>query len=369
MPDPGPALAHLASGPKASTARRVAPSEGWSSQAARSRQDLPAVRVHHHHHHHDDAAAEAAERLEASAFTVGRDVYFARGSYRPHTPAGRRLLAHEFAHVIQQREAGAPRVQRRIREDVTAWTATTLGPPVPVNGADPRMITIPPTGQILITADVDVHGDPADPCSTMEVGTTQTAWMASTVMIYRGRTSAEGSVVVRHNAAMPQGDPGPAGSVWYDPVNVRRPAACGGSVQIRHVDSPWHSPPKARNNAAVAGNPLNYLTWYRRGLNAVTLPHYPGRRRRIPASAAAVPVLGDDPGVQFHPPIPGTTGERGVPGHVAVHGRHQSHHRHQRPWRHGRRALLHHRHWHRLQHPLQHLRQLDHDRAADLVSQ
>ena len=153
---------------------------------------------------------------------------------------------------------------------MTAWTATKLGPPVPANGADPRMITIPPTGQILLTADVDIHGDPADPCSTMEVGTTQTAWMASTVMVYRGRTRAEGSVVVRHNAAMPQRDPGPAGSVWYDPVNVRRPASCGGSVQIRHVDSPWHSPPKARNNAAVAGNPLNYLTWYRRGLNAVT---------------------------------------------------------------------------------------------------
>lgn len=43
-------------------------------------------------------------RFGALAATVGRDVHFARGVYRPHTPGGRRLLAHEFAHVRQQAE-------------------------------------------------------------------------------------------------------------------------------------------------------------------------------------------------------------------------------------------------------------------------
>lgn len=149
MPDPGTALANRS--------REHTPPAGAvdSGRAAtRWNQELAAVRVHH-----DKTAAAAAECLEASAFTIGRDVYFARDSYRPHTSAGRRLLAHEFAHVIQQRKLGARRVQRRIREDLTAWTASRLGPPGPVNGADPRMITIPPTGQILIEADVDVHGD------------------------------------------------------------------------------------------------------------------------------------------------------------------------------------------------------------------
>jgi hypothetical protein len=56
---------------------------------------------------HTDARAHALSRaVAARAFTVGRDVFFASGEYRPHTVAGRRLLAHELAHVVQQH--GAP---------------------------------------------------------------------------------------------------------------------------------------------------------------------------------------------------------------------------------------------------------------------
>lgn len=56
---------------------------------------------------HTDGRANALSRaVAARAFTVGRDVFFAAGEYRPHTPAGRRLLAHELAHVVQQH--GAP---------------------------------------------------------------------------------------------------------------------------------------------------------------------------------------------------------------------------------------------------------------------
>ncbi|MDQ4048465.1 MAG: DUF4157 domain-containing protein, partial [Actinomycetota bacterium] len=40
------------------------------------------------------------------AFTVGSDVFFAAGEYRPGTPAGDELIAHELTHVVQQR--GAP---------------------------------------------------------------------------------------------------------------------------------------------------------------------------------------------------------------------------------------------------------------------
>jgi len=40
-------------------------------------------------------AAEAAEALDARAFTVGRDIFFGRGEYRPGSGEGRRLLAHE----------------------------------------------------------------------------------------------------------------------------------------------------------------------------------------------------------------------------------------------------------------------------------
>ncbi|HLL91769.1 MAG TPA: DUF4157 domain-containing protein [Solirubrobacteraceae bacterium] len=56
---------------------------------------------------HSDAVADALARsVQARAFTTGRDVFFARGEYRPGTADGDRLIAHELAHVSQQR--GAP---------------------------------------------------------------------------------------------------------------------------------------------------------------------------------------------------------------------------------------------------------------------
>ena len=64
-------------------------------------QDLGDVRVHT-----DGTAAESARRVGAGAFTVGPDVVFGAGRYRPGDAEGWRLLSHEIAHVLQQR--GAP---------------------------------------------------------------------------------------------------------------------------------------------------------------------------------------------------------------------------------------------------------------------
>ena len=59
--------------------------------------------------HADDHAASATRALDAWAFTRGTDVFFAHGRYAPRTTTGLRLLAHELAHVVQQRMAhGAP---------------------------------------------------------------------------------------------------------------------------------------------------------------------------------------------------------------------------------------------------------------------
>jgi Domain of unknown function (DUF4157) len=65
--------------------------------------DLGGVRVHT-----DAAAARSAHAVDARAYAVGRDLVFAPGQYAPATGAGRRLLAHELAHVAQQRGAPAP---------------------------------------------------------------------------------------------------------------------------------------------------------------------------------------------------------------------------------------------------------------------
>lgn len=47
-------------------------------------------------------AAESARAANAVAYTVGQDVVFGEGAYRPDADAGRRLIAHELTHVIQQ---------------------------------------------------------------------------------------------------------------------------------------------------------------------------------------------------------------------------------------------------------------------------
>ncbi|HJQ85650.1 MAG TPA: DUF4157 domain-containing protein, partial [Candidatus Binatia bacterium] len=52
--------------------------------------------------HTDARASTLADRFDARALTVGRDVAFAGGEYRPGTPVGDALIAHELAHVVQQ---------------------------------------------------------------------------------------------------------------------------------------------------------------------------------------------------------------------------------------------------------------------------
>jgi hypothetical protein len=70
--------------------------------------DFSKVRVHA-----DRTAAQAADELGASAYTLGEDIVFAKGEYGPQTRAARMLLAHELTHVVQQRGAGRPVIQRQ----------------------------------------------------------------------------------------------------------------------------------------------------------------------------------------------------------------------------------------------------------------
>lgn len=59
--------------------------------------DFSQVRIHT-----NEKAAESAQAVNALAYTVGRNVVFGTGQYAPATDAGRRLLAHELTHVVQQ---------------------------------------------------------------------------------------------------------------------------------------------------------------------------------------------------------------------------------------------------------------------------
>jgi hypothetical protein len=59
--------------------------------------DFSKVRVHS-----DEKAGESAAALDADAYTVGDDVAFAPGRFKPDTARGRALIAHELTHVVQQ---------------------------------------------------------------------------------------------------------------------------------------------------------------------------------------------------------------------------------------------------------------------------
>jgi hypothetical protein len=63
--------------------------------------DFSHVRIHT-----DAAAAASADAVRSLAYTVGPHVVFAAGRHAPHDDAGKRLLAHELAHTVQQGAVG-----------------------------------------------------------------------------------------------------------------------------------------------------------------------------------------------------------------------------------------------------------------------
>jgi hypothetical protein len=67
--------------------------------------DFSRVRVHS-----DARAAQSAKDINARAYTVGTEIVFGAGQYTPFAEEGKRLLAHELAHTIQQRARAASRL-------------------------------------------------------------------------------------------------------------------------------------------------------------------------------------------------------------------------------------------------------------------
>src|SRR4029079_4046519 len=106
----------------------IVPGEGESLDStarsvmeSRLGHDFSRVRVHA-----DSRAAAAARKENAEAYTFGQHVVFGAGKYKPHTPDGQRLLAHELAHVVHKTRrggGGSPVVQRK---DTAGLTATVV---------------------------------------------------------------------------------------------------------------------------------------------------------------------------------------------------------------------------------------------------
>ena len=58
--------------------------------------------------HRDAEAHRLNRRYRSQAFAQGQDIHFARGIYDPETPRGQRIIAHELAHIVQQRAGRVP---------------------------------------------------------------------------------------------------------------------------------------------------------------------------------------------------------------------------------------------------------------------
>lgn len=94
--------------------------------------DFSHVRVHT-----DAQAAASARAVNAFAYTVGRDVVFDSGNPGPTTREGRKLLAHELAHVVQQsRPGGVTGTSEGAEQEADRAAAHALrGRPVDIRGA------------------------------------------------------------------------------------------------------------------------------------------------------------------------------------------------------------------------------------------
>jgi len=91
-------------------------------------QDFGSVRLHT-----DGRAGGLAQSIGARAFTVGGDIAFAPGQYAPESTEGKRLIAHELTHVVQQGYGGEQAVQRQ------SAPSTVVGPMVQRDADDDGM--------------------------------------------------------------------------------------------------------------------------------------------------------------------------------------------------------------------------------------
>ncbi len=106
--DPGPAVSAARHG------GTPLPGEVRSYFEPRFGHDFSEVRVHVG----PDPAA-GAQAVQARAYTIGNEIVFGAGEFAPATSEGKRLLAHELAHTVQQAGTVGQRKIQREELDVT----------------------------------------------------------------------------------------------------------------------------------------------------------------------------------------------------------------------------------------------------------
>ena len=101
--------------------------------------DFSNVRIHT-----DQKAARSAQLVNALAYTVGSDIVFGENQYRPSTTEGKRLLAHELTHVIQQSSIPMQGSQPRAQRSTTTSLYVQRDLARPPTGAPDALIELTP---------------------------------------------------------------------------------------------------------------------------------------------------------------------------------------------------------------------------------
>ncbi|HEX2396227.1 MAG TPA: DUF4157 domain-containing protein, partial [Bacteroidales bacterium] len=83
--------------------------------------DFSPVRVHT-----NTKAASMSQSLHAHAFTHGNDIYFNSGMYNPGSSSGKKLIAHELSHVVQQ--GAVNRIQRSSDQNISISSGENVAP-------------------------------------------------------------------------------------------------------------------------------------------------------------------------------------------------------------------------------------------------
>ena len=244
------------------------------------------------------AAETAARVLNADAFASGNQIYFAAGRFRPDTGWGLELLAHEVAHVLQQREqtkapGNALDCEKEAREaglairggakwqvsEADVFGAVRCAATIKPGSAHIHVTTYPavskPTvdhGQVHFKCSSKINAEGSiiligsQPAVGWKLGFLQAEWADTNWLYYRGQSDADGSVFLQRSRGVTRPirvcrDVEPETDVFYTDADKLATVSAGDAfpltLNVKHSDNPKDAGPAVVLNTKTGKN--NFL--------------------------------------------------------------------------------------------------------------
>jgi hypothetical protein len=232
--------------------------------------------------HTGSRAAEMADTVEARAFTVGSDIVFGEGQYAPETTEGRRLLAHELAHVVQQRRTvGAAAGEKAAERDAHEAAREVMG------GGTPAVRERAAAGTVQRQAKVEVEEFKAVPTHISGIMShPKTSWH-----VYADGSGPVATVFTAHMhdpvSASAYESPGFEPGVLYVDISA---GAAGSEIHLAKSAGRWHTIRDLKSPAPLpkpAPKPKPPKPKPRPGPQPVPQPPAPEPQHEEPATAAS----------------------------------------------------------------------------------